>query len=49
MHASPARKAGDAALALRHFEAALKRFPDAADLHNELGFAYPDHHLADSV
>jgi tetratricopeptide (TPR) repeat protein len=35
-----ALKAGDAAAALPHFQAALKRFPDAADLHNELGFAH---------
>jgi tetratricopeptide (TPR) repeat protein len=35
-----ALKAGDAASALGRFQAALKRFPDAADLHNELGFAY---------
>ena len=33
-------KAGDAAQALRHFQSALRRFPDAADLHNELGFAH---------
>jgi tetratricopeptide (TPR) repeat protein len=35
-----ALKAGDAATALRRFQSALKRFPDAADLHNELGFAH---------
>ena len=35
-----ASKAGDAAAALARFESALKRFPDAADLHNELGFAH---------
>jgi len=35
-----ALKADDAASALRRFQAALKRFPDAANLHNELGFAY---------
>lgn len=35
-----ALKAGDAAAALRRFQAALKRFPDAADLHNELGFTH---------
>ena len=35
-----ALKAGDAALALRRFESALRRFPDSADLHNELGFAH---------
>ena len=33
-------KAGDAGAALRRFESALRRFPDSADLHNELGFAY---------
>jgi tetratricopeptide (TPR) repeat protein len=35
-----ALKAGDATTALRRFQAALKRFPDAADLHNELGFSH---------
>ena len=35
-----ARQAGDSGAALRHFQAALKRFPQAADLHNELGFAH---------
>ena len=35
-----ALKAGDAAGALRRFQAALKRFPDSADVHNEIGFAY---------
>ena len=35
-----ALRTGDVALALRRFESALKRFPDAADLHNELGFTY---------
>lgn len=35
-----ALKAGDAATALARFQAALKRFPEAADLHNELGFAH---------
>jgi tetratricopeptide (TPR) repeat protein len=35
-----ALKAGDAAGALRLYQAALKRFPDAADVHNELGFAH---------
>ena len=33
-------KAGDAGAALRRFESALRRFPDSADLHNELGFAH---------
>jgi len=35
-----ALRAADAAAALARFQAALKRFPDAADLHNELGFAH---------
>ena len=35
-----ALKAGDAGAALRRFESARRRFPDSADLHNELGFAY---------
>ena len=35
-----ALKAGDPVVALRRFQAALKRFPEAANLHNELGFAY---------
>jgi tetratricopeptide (TPR) repeat protein len=35
-----ALKAGDATAALRLYQAALKRFPDAADVHNELGFAH---------
>ncbi len=35
-----ALKAGDAAAALRLYQAALKRFPDAADVHNELGFTH---------
>ena len=35
-----ALKAGDAATALRRFQAALKRFPEAADVHNELGFTH---------
>lgn len=35
-----ALKVGDAAAALRHFEAARKRFPDSADVHNEIGFTY---------
>ena len=33
-------KAGDDALALGRFQSALRRFPDAADVHNELGFAH---------
>ena len=35
-----ASKAGDHARALPHFLAALKRFPDAANLHNELGYTF---------
>lgn len=35
-----ALKAGDAAASLTRLQAALKRFPDSADLHNELGFAH---------
>jgi tetratricopeptide (TPR) repeat protein len=35
-----ALKAGDAAAALRFYQSALKRFPDAADVHNELGFTH---------
>ena len=34
-----ALKAGDAGAALRRFESARRRFPDSAELHNELGFA----------
>jgi tetratricopeptide (TPR) repeat protein len=34
-----ALKAKDPASALRRFQAALKRFPEAAELHNELGYA----------
>ena len=35
-----ALKAGNAAAALPRLEQALKRFPDHADVHNELGFAH---------
>lgn len=35
-----ALKAGDPAAALPRLEKALKRFPDNADVHNELGFAH---------
>ncbi len=35
-----ALKGGDFAAALRRYQAALKRFPDAADVHNELGFTH---------
>ena len=33
-------KAGDFTAALPRLQAALKRFPEAADLHNELGFTH---------
>lgn len=33
-------KAGDDQAALRRFQSALRRFPEAADLHNELGFTH---------
>lgn len=39
-----ARQAGDWTLALRHFQAALQRFPEAADLHNELGHTHRQLH-----
>jgi tetratricopeptide (TPR) repeat protein len=35
-----ALKAGDVTTAAKRFQAALKRFPEAANLHNELGFSY---------
>ena len=35
-----ALKGGDAAAALRRFQSALKRFPEAANLHNELGYSH---------
>jgi Flp pilus assembly protein TadD len=35
-----ALKGGDPAAALPRLQAALKRFPDSANLHNDLGFAY---------
>ena len=35
-----ALKAGEFAVASSRYQAALKRFPDAADLHNELGFTH---------
>jgi tetratricopeptide (TPR) repeat protein len=35
-----ALKAGDLKSALRRFQAALKRYPEAADLRNELGFTH---------
>lgn len=35
-----ALEAGNAAAALPHLNLALKRFPENADVHNELGFAY---------
>ena len=38
--ARAALKAGDAAAAVARLDRALKRFPDNADVHNELGFAH---------
>ncbi len=35
-----ALQAGDFAVALARLQTALKRFPDSANLHNELGFAH---------
>jgi Flp pilus assembly protein TadD len=35
-----ALKAGNPAAALPRFQAALKRFPDSANLHNELGYSH---------
>ena len=35
-----ALKAGDAAAAVPRLQQALKRFPDSADVHNELGYAH---------
>jgi Flp pilus assembly protein TadD len=35
-----ALKGGDPAAALPRFREALKRFPDSANLHNDLGFSY---------
>ena len=35
-----ALKTGEDANALRRFRSALKRFPEASDLHNELGFTH---------
>ena len=35
-----ALKTGDAATALPRFQSVLKRFPQAANLHNELGYTY---------
>ncbi|MBC7601442.1 MAG: tetratricopeptide repeat protein [Ramlibacter sp.] len=35
-----ALKVGDATVALRRFQSALKRFPESADVHNELGFTH---------
>jgi tetratricopeptide (TPR) repeat protein len=35
-----ALRAGDAASALPKLQAALRRFPEAAELHNELGYAH---------
>lgn len=44
-----ALRAGDAAIALSRFQSALKRFPDAANLHNELGYAYRKLRLFDNA
>lgn len=44
-----ALKAGNPASALPRFEASLKRFPDAADLHNELGYTYRKLRLFDKA
>jgi Flp pilus assembly protein TadD len=33
-------KAGDFNLALSRFQSALRRFPEAADLHNEIGYTH---------
>ncbi|MES3004311.1 MAG: tetratricopeptide repeat protein [Pseudomonadota bacterium] len=38
--ARAALKAGDAGSAVERLQQALKRFPDNADVHNELGFAH---------
>ncbi|WP_231402577.1 tetratricopeptide repeat protein [Caenimonas aquaedulcis] len=38
--ARAALQAGDAAAAVPRLQQALKRFPDSADVHNELGFAH---------
>ena len=38
--ARAALKAGDARAAVARLDRALKRFPDNADVHNELGFAH---------
>ncbi len=35
-----ALKSGDFAIALPRFQGALKRFPEAANLHNELGYTH---------
>jgi Flp pilus assembly protein TadD len=35
-----ALKAGDFTAALQRFQSALRRFPEAADLHNELGYSH---------
>jgi len=35
-----ALKAGDAAAALPHLNSALKRFPESADVHNQLGMTH---------
>ncbi len=40
MAARTALKAGDDAAAVPRLQRALRRFPDSADVHNELGFAH---------
>ena len=44
-----ALKAGNPAAALPRFQAALKRFPDAANLHNELGYTHRKLRLFDKA
>ena len=44
-----ALKAGDFNSALGKFQSALRRFPEATDLHNELGFTYRKLHQMDKA
>ena len=44
-----ARSAGNPAVALARFQAALKRFPESANLHNELGYAHRKLRLFDQA
>ena len=44
-----ALKAGNPAAALARFQAALKRFPESANLHNELGYAHRKLRLFDKA